>query len=130
MNWILVAHTESFPRLWHLSRDEEVDDTRLLLLHLDGASNDEKLPIRREKDWSNLNIVEEMYQRPLDLDEEDEWRVSIGDERTRRELVTYLQRVELFAESLAQINRARKDALDLALKGVNVTLSTFLFFCV
>jgi len=130
INWLVAARAESFPRLWHVERDRDLDDTRLLLSHLDGvAKNEDRLEVKREKDWSNLHLVEEVYQRPLDLGEEDEWRITPTDERTRRELILYLQRVELFELSLQQILKARKEeAMSLIITTRVMYTSNLLFF--
>jgi hypothetical protein len=49
-----------------------------------------------------------VYTRPDTLGEEDEYRITPGDERTRRELINYLQRMKLHEESLLQIRKVRE----------------------
>jgi hypothetical protein len=46
--------------------------------------------------------------RPHALCEEDEYRITAGDEKTRRELIHYLQKVKLYEESLQQIRKVRE----------------------
>lgn len=49
------------------------------------------------------------YSRPYSLGEDDEYRITREDERTRRELIHYLQQVRLYEESLAQIRKAKDE---------------------
>lgn len=50
-----------------------------------------------------------VYIRPHSLCEEDEYRITAGDEKTRRELIQYLQRTNLFEESLQQIQKVKHE---------------------
>ncbi len=49
-----------------------------------------------------------MFLKPYLLGEEDYYRISFGDERTRRELIQYLQRTSAYEESLNQIHKVRE----------------------
>jgi hypothetical protein len=73
------------------------------------------------KDLS-VAIIEDYYcycsSRSIDLEEEDPFRISPGDERTRRELIIYLQRFNLFEESLQQIEKVKAHLLAEVLQNI------------
>lgn len=52
-----------------------------------------------------------MYTRPDTLCEEDVYRITPGDERTRRELIYYLQRIKHYEDSLIQIHKAKEESI-------------------
>lgn len=112
VNWFALAQPDVVPRLWRFTNDPGSDESEALLDLLDGtrkiAQGGGGLQLRREANWQHLGLVEEVYTRPYTLCEEDEYRVTAGDERTRRELIHYLQKTKLYEESLLQIRKVRE----------------------